>query len=45
MNEVMVVMGSESDWNIMKPAYQLLVEFGVKCGKRVVSAHRTPELF
>lgn len=37
-------MGSISDWEWLKPAYQLLKEFGVPCEVRVVSAHRTPHL-
>lgn len=39
-----VVMGSDSDWPIMKAAVQLLREFGVNYEARVVSAHRTPDL-
>lgn len=37
-------MGSLSDWEWLKPAYEVLKEFGVPCEVRVVSAHRTPEL-
>jgi 5-(carboxyamino)imidazole ribonucleotide mutase len=39
---VAVVMGSDSDWPTMKPAVDVLVEFGVPSEVRVVSAHRTP---
>ncbi|RMH80111.1 MAG: 5-(carboxyamino)imidazole ribonucleotide mutase [Acidobacteria bacterium] len=39
-----IIMGSISDWEWLKPAYDLLKEFGVPCEVRVVSAHRTPEL-
>ncbi len=39
-----VVMGSTSDWETMKWAYETLERFGVPCEKRVVSAHRTPKL-
>ncbi len=39
-----VVMGSDSDWNIMQHAVARLKEFGVPHEARVVSAHRTPEL-
>jgi 5-(carboxyamino)imidazole ribonucleotide mutase len=39
---VAVVMGSDSDWPTMKPAADVLVEFGVPSEVRVVSAHRTP---
>jgi 5-(carboxyamino)imidazole ribonucleotide mutase len=39
-----VVMGSDSDWPTLKAAAEILREFGVPFEKRVVSAHRTPEL-
>lgn len=35
-------MGSDSDWPIMKPAVDLLKEFGVEVDVIVASAHRTP---
>jgi 5-(carboxyamino)imidazole ribonucleotide mutase len=38
-----VVMGSDSDWNVMREASELLDEFGVPHEVEVVSAHRTPE--
>jgi 5-(carboxyamino)imidazole ribonucleotide mutase len=38
-----VVMGSDSDWNVMSEAAALLSEFGVAHEVQVVSAHRTPE--
>jgi 5-(carboxyamino)imidazole ribonucleotide mutase len=37
-----VIMGSQSDWETMRQADQLLAEFGVPHECRVVSAHRTP---
>lgn len=37
-------MGSKSDWETMKPAVDVLEEFGVQVETRVVSAHRTPDL-
>jgi 5-(carboxyamino)imidazole ribonucleotide mutase len=37
-----VVMGSKSDLAVMKPASEVLDEFGVTHEVRVVSAHRTP---
>lgn len=37
-------MGSKSDWETMKQAADVLVEFGVPHECRVVSAHRTPNL-
>ncbi len=39
-----VVMGSESDWEVMQHAVARLVEFGIPHEARVVSAHRTPDL-
>jgi 5-(carboxyamino)imidazole ribonucleotide mutase len=39
-----VVMGSDSDWQVMQHAAARLVEFGVPYEQRVVSAHRTPDL-
>ncbi len=41
---VSVIMGSDSDWKIMKQAEDVLVEFGIPCDVRVVSAHRSPGL-
>ncbi len=37
-------MGSVSDWECMRGTVEVLREFGVPYEKRVVSAHRTPEL-
>ena len=42
--EVAVIMGSTSDWETMKHACESLDELGVAYEKRVVSAHRTPDL-
>lgn len=39
-----IVMGSNSDWNIMSKAVEQLESFGVPHEYRVVSAHRTPDL-
>ncbi|MCS6957743.1 MAG: 5-(carboxyamino)imidazole ribonucleotide mutase [Aquificaceae bacterium] len=39
-----IIMGSISDWEWLKPAYEILREFEVSCEVKVVSAHRTPEL-
>ncbi len=38
-----IVMGSDSDWEVMQHAAQRLNEFGVTHESRVVSAHRTPD--
>ena len=37
-------MGSTSDWEVMSAAADTLEQFGVEFEKRVVSAHRTPDL-
>jgi 5-(carboxyamino)imidazole ribonucleotide mutase len=36
-------MGSQSDWQTMKPAAEILEALGVSYEARIVSAHRTPE--
>ena len=41
--KVAVIMGSDSDWNVMRPAADVLREAGVHVVAEVVSAHRTPE--
>ncbi|MCX8081632.1 MAG: 5-(carboxyamino)imidazole ribonucleotide mutase [Bacteroidia bacterium] len=40
--EVGIIMGSRSDWEIMKAAAEILKDFGVGYEAKVVSAHRTP---
>lgn len=42
--KVGIVMGSTSDWDIMKQAAQQLKDFGVAYQARALSAHRTPDL-
>ena len=37
-------MGSTSDWEVMAAAAETLEAFGIPYEKRVVSAHRTPDL-
>jgi 5-(carboxyamino)imidazole ribonucleotide mutase len=39
---VAVLMGSKSDWDVMKSASETLQEFGVPHECRVISAHRAP---
>ncbi|WP_217593223.1 5-(carboxyamino)imidazole ribonucleotide mutase [Cohnella sp. GbtcB17] len=39
-----VIMGSTSDWETMKKACEVLDELNVPYEKKVVSAHRTPDL-
>jgi 5-(carboxyamino)imidazole ribonucleotide mutase len=41
---VAIIMGSDSDWPVMKAAAAMLDDFGVPYEARVVSAHRTPDL-
>ena len=42
--KVGVVMGSDSDWEVMKHACISLDDFEIAFEKRIVSAHRTPDL-
>ena len=41
---VAIIMGSDSDWPVMKAAAQMLADLGVAYEAKVVSAHRTPDL-
>jgi 5-(carboxyamino)imidazole ribonucleotide mutase len=41
---VSVVMGSNSDWDVMQHAISVLKDFEIPCEARVVSAHRTPDI-
>jgi 5-(carboxyamino)imidazole ribonucleotide mutase len=41
--KVGVVMGSQSDWEVMQHAAKVLKDFGVPFEHKVVSAHRTPD--
>ena len=38
-----VVMGSQSDWDVMQHAAKVLKDFGIPFEHKVVSAHRTPD--
>ncbi len=40
--QVGILMGSDSDWPVMKAAAEALKEFGIACEAKVISAHRTP---
>ena len=42
--EVGIIMGSKSDWPVMKEAAEILSELGVEYEVNIVSAHRTPEI-
>jgi len=39
-----IIMGSRSDWSTLKHAADLLEEMGVVHERKIVSAHRTPDL-
>lgn len=41
--KIAVIMGSKSDWGVVKPAVDVIRSFGVETEVRVISAHRTPE--
>ena len=43
-NLVAIIMGSDSDWPIMKHAAEVLDDFNISYEAQVVSAHRTPDL-
>ncbi len=42
--KVALVMGSDSDFDALKPCIKRLKAFGIECTVRVISAHRTPQL-
>ena len=42
--KVAIIMGSTSDWAVMSAAVETLAGFGIEIEKRVISAHRTPDL-
>ncbi len=42
--QVGIIMGSSSDWPTLENAARVLEDFGVPFEKKVVSAHRTPQL-
>lgn len=42
--KVAIIMGSTSDLEVMSGAFGILEDFGIEFEKRVISAHRTPEL-
>jgi 5-(carboxyamino)imidazole ribonucleotide mutase len=41
---VAVLMGSKSDWEVMKATQETLAQFGIACDCRVMSAHRSASL-
>ncbi|MCX5681688.1 MAG: 5-(carboxyamino)imidazole ribonucleotide mutase, partial [Candidatus Omnitrophica bacterium] len=40
--QVVIVMGSDSDWPVVSETAKILKEFNVPCETKVLSAHRTP---
>lgn len=38
-----VIMGSQSDWDVMRHAVDTLKGLGITCEAKIISAHRTPE--
>ena len=44
MAKIGIIMGSNSDWPVMRHAAQFLEQFGIIYEARVISAHRTPDL-
>ncbi len=42
MKKVAVIMGSDSDWPVVKGACAQLEELGIPCEAHILSAHRTP---
>src|SRR5450432_420980 len=43
MNQVAIIMGSDSDLPVMQPAADTLKSFGIPFELTIVSAHRTPQ--
>lgn len=41
--KVAIIMGSKSDFPVVKPAVEVIKNFGVNVDVRVISAHRTPD--
>lgn len=41
--EIGIIMGSQSDWETMKEAHDILHSLGISHEVRIISAHRTPE--
>ncbi|MDR1622850.1 MAG: 5-(carboxyamino)imidazole ribonucleotide mutase [Synergistaceae bacterium] len=44
MAKIGVVIGSDSDWPVFEPGWQILTDFGVETEVLVASAHRTPDV-
>jgi 5-(carboxyamino)imidazole ribonucleotide mutase len=44
MSVVSIILGSDSDIDVFKKASSVLEEFGIPYERRIISAHRTPEI-
>ena len=42
--KVAIVMGSESDWSVMRKVTEVFDDFFVEYESKIISAHRTPDL-
>lgn len=42
MGKVALILGSDSDWSVMRTAWEQLEHFGISCEVHILSAHRTP---
>ncbi len=42
-DRVAIIMGSQSDWPVMRSAEETLTSLGIDSDVRIISAHRTPE--
>lgn len=42
-SDVAIIMGSQSDWETMEHAVEILNQLGVSNDARIISAHRTPD--
>lgn len=43
MAKIAIIMGSKSDFSVVKPALTVINNFGVQGETHIISAHRTPE--
>jgi len=43
MSKILILMGSDSDWPVMRQAAEVLDQFGIAWEAHVSSAHRTPD--
>lgn len=41
--KIAIIMGSDSDFQVVEKGYNILKDFGVEVDVRVISAHRTPD--